>query len=93
MNLLERHNIKVFGSGKETIMFAHGYGCDQNMWRNVFPAFQDDYRINPREKSVHQVFRVRFREVSFWPHLSNLLPMKNPDFRTVGHACGMEFPF
>jgi sigma-B regulation protein RsbQ len=27
------------------MLFAHGFGCDQNMWRFVTPAFQDDYRI------------------------------------------------
>lgn len=27
------------------MMFAHGFGCDQNMWRYVTPAFEDDYRI------------------------------------------------
>jgi sigma-B regulation protein RsbQ len=27
------------------MMFAHGFGCDQNMWRYVWPAFADDYRI------------------------------------------------
>jgi sigma-B regulation protein RsbQ len=26
-------------------MFAHGYGCDQNMWRLVAPAFEEDYEI------------------------------------------------
>lgn len=27
------------------MLFSHGYGCDQNMWRLVAPAFQDDYSI------------------------------------------------
>lgn len=27
------------------MMFAHGYGCDQNMWRYVYPAFEEDYKI------------------------------------------------
>jgi sigma-B regulation protein RsbQ len=27
------------------MLFAHGFGCDQNMWRFVTPAFQDDYRV------------------------------------------------
>ncbi|MDR6323082.1 sigma-B regulation protein RsbQ [Actinoplanes couchii] len=27
------------------MLFAHGYGCDQNMWRFVTPAFQDTHRI------------------------------------------------
>jgi sigma-B regulation protein RsbQ len=26
------------------MMFAHGFGCDQNMWRFVEPAFRDRYR-------------------------------------------------
>ncbi|HEX3691422.1 MAG TPA: alpha/beta hydrolase, partial [Solirubrobacteraceae bacterium] len=26
-------------------MFAHGFGCDQNMWRFVWPAFQDTHRV------------------------------------------------
>jgi sigma-B regulation protein RsbQ len=26
-------------------MFAHGYGCDQSMWRQVVPAFSDQYKI------------------------------------------------
>jgi sigma-B regulation protein RsbQ len=44
-NLRERHNIHVFGHGKTDLMFAHGYGCDQNMWRLVTPAFEDRYRV------------------------------------------------
>lgn len=27
------------------MLFAHGFGCDQNMWRHVTPAVEDDYRI------------------------------------------------
>lgn len=26
-------------------MFAHGFGCDQNMWRFITPAFEKDYKI------------------------------------------------
>jgi sigma-B regulation protein RsbQ len=26
-------------------MFAHGLGCDQNMWRHLVPAFENDYKI------------------------------------------------
>ena len=45
MSVLKRNNVKVSGAGPTTIMFAHGFGCDQNMWRLVVPAFSDDYRI------------------------------------------------
>ncbi|MEX0660200.1 MAG: alpha/beta hydrolase [Balneolaceae bacterium] len=40
-----RNNINRFGKGAQTIMFAHGYGCDQNMWRFITPAFEKDFDI------------------------------------------------
>ncbi|AWB93971.1 alpha/beta hydrolase [Aeromicrobium chenweiae] len=27
------------------MLFAHGFGCDQNMWRLVAPAFEQDFRV------------------------------------------------
>lgn len=27
------------------MVFAHGFGCDQTMWRALVPAFQDDFRL------------------------------------------------
>jgi sigma-B regulation protein RsbQ len=44
-DVLARNNVKVFGSGTQPMLFAHGFGCDQNMWRFVTPAFADDYRV------------------------------------------------
>ena len=44
-DVLLRNNVKVFGKGTQPMLFAHGFGCDQNMWRFVTPAFEDDYRI------------------------------------------------
>jgi sigma-B regulation protein RsbQ len=32
-------------SDGQPMLFAHGFGCDQNMWRLVVPAFEDEYRI------------------------------------------------
>ena len=45
MNALTRHNVKITGNGTTPMLFAHGFGCDQNMWRLVAPDFADDYRI------------------------------------------------
>jgi sigma-B regulation protein RsbQ len=42
--VLARFNAHLVGAGK-TMMFAHGFGCDQNMWRYVAPAFETEYRI------------------------------------------------
>ena len=44
-DILTRNNVWTFGRGTQPMLFAHGFGCDQNMWRFVTPAFQDDYRI------------------------------------------------
>jgi sigma-B regulation protein RsbQ len=44
-NILERNNVHVFGQGSQPMLFAHGFGCDQNMWRLITPAFESDYRI------------------------------------------------
>ncbi|HEY0016390.1 MAG TPA: alpha/beta hydrolase [Longimicrobium sp.] len=44
-DVLTRNNVNVFGSGTQPMVFAHGFGCDQNMWRLVTPAFEDDYKI------------------------------------------------
>lgn len=42
---LKRNNVRVLGTGPRAMVFAHGYGCDQNMWRLVTPAFERDYRL------------------------------------------------
>jgi sigma-B regulation protein RsbQ len=43
--VVRRNNVRVFGNGTQPMMFAHGFGCDQNMWRLVTPAFENDFRI------------------------------------------------
>jgi sigma-B regulation protein RsbQ len=43
--ILTRHNVRVRGNGAIPMVFAHGFGCDQNMWRFVAPAFERDYKI------------------------------------------------
>lgn len=43
--IIERNNVNVRGAGQKAMMFAHGFGCDQNMWRFVAPAFETDFRI------------------------------------------------
>jgi sigma-B regulation protein RsbQ len=45
MDVLKRNNVVVRGRGSEPMLFAHGFGCDQNMWRFVTPAFEDDYKL------------------------------------------------
>lgn len=46
MHPTRRLNAQVFGPADAPVMlFAHGFGCDQNMWRLVAPAFEQDFRV------------------------------------------------
>jgi sigma-B regulation protein RsbQ len=46
MTVLTRNNVVEQGNGEgQPLLFAHGFGCDQNMWRYVWPRFADDYRV------------------------------------------------
>jgi sigma-B regulation protein RsbQ len=46
MDPVSRNNVRVTGRADgQPLMFAHGFGCDQNMWRHVAPAFEDRYKV------------------------------------------------
>ena len=45
LDIFLRNNVRVFGKGTQPIIFAHGFGCDQNMWRFITPAFEENYQI------------------------------------------------
>ena len=42
---MQRNNVRLLGRGTPAIMFAHGFGCDQNMWRFVAPAFEASHQV------------------------------------------------
>jgi sigma-B regulation protein RsbQ len=46
MNARTRNNVTEHGrAGGQPMLFAHGFGCDQNMWRFVWPRFEAQYRV------------------------------------------------
>jgi len=46
VSALERNNVTVHGDPNgRPMVFAHGFGCDQSMWRFVWPAFADTHRV------------------------------------------------
>jgi sigma-B regulation protein RsbQ len=46
MTALERNNVVEHGpQDGRPMVFAHGFGCDQNMWRFVWPEFAEEHRI------------------------------------------------
>jgi sigma-B regulation protein RsbQ len=45
-DLLARNNVTCLGpAGGPAMVFAHGFGCDQHVWRHVAPHFADDHRV------------------------------------------------
>lgn len=45
IDVLQRNNVRVTGQGKKTIVFGHGFGCDQQVWNNTITNFEQDYRV------------------------------------------------
>lgn len=46
MDVWTRNNIKIVGNQSgPTLFLAHGFGCDQNLWRLIVDRLQSDFRI------------------------------------------------
>lgn len=46
MDIARRNNVAVTGDPRgPAVVLAHGFGCDQNMWRLTLPALVEDYRV------------------------------------------------
>lgn len=45
MEVQQRNNVHVVGDGPVTVLFVHGFGCDQNMWRLLVPSFDHRFRV------------------------------------------------
>jgi sigma-B regulation protein RsbQ len=46
VDVLARNNVTVSGDpAAPAMILAHGFGCDQNMWRFVAPAFEATHRV------------------------------------------------
>jgi sigma-B regulation protein RsbQ len=44
MSIQKRNNVQVQGTGRP-MLFVHGFGCDQNMWRLLAPHFAKHYQV------------------------------------------------
>lgn len=45
MDVSQRNRVRVLGEGATTVLFSHGFGCDQNMWRFIAPIYATRYRV------------------------------------------------
>lgn len=44
-SILSRNNVNIYGQGEIPMLFAPGFGCDQNVWRLVAESFEKDYKV------------------------------------------------
>lgn len=42
---MKRNNVNISGMGKKSIIFAAGFGCDQTVWKDIVPAFEEEYQV------------------------------------------------
>lgn len=44
MTIIRRNNVHLLGSQGPVLLYANGFGCSQQMWRHITPAFADTHR-------------------------------------------------
>ncbi|WP_298255485.1 alpha/beta fold hydrolase [uncultured Arthrobacter sp.] len=45
-SVLDQHHVTISGQPDGPVMlFAHGFGCDQGMWRRIIPFFEDRFQV------------------------------------------------
>ena len=95
--LVERNHVVVTGpAAGRPIVFIHGFGCDQSMWRQVAPAFESDYRVvvydltGMGQSDLSAYDMQRYSDLC--PHADDLLAICDElaleDVVLVGHSIG-----
>lgn len=44
-SVLKRNNVNILGEGDKVLLFAHGFGCDQNAWNHIKNFFIENYKL------------------------------------------------
>ena len=44
MDVIKRNQVHVIGDQGPVLMYAHGFGCNQDMWNRITPAFKNSHR-------------------------------------------------
>jgi sigma-B regulation protein RsbQ len=44
-SIVKRNNVQIIGNGEQVLLFAHGFGCDQQSWKYIVDSFTNDYKV------------------------------------------------
>jgi sigma-B regulation protein RsbQ len=107
-NVLVRNNVNISGKGKQPLLFAHGFGCDQNMWRFIVPAFEEEYQIilfdyvgagksdkasyNPERYSSLQGYAQDILDICEFLHLEKVIFIGHSVSSMIGLLSAVESP-
>ena len=84
--ILNRNNVKITGGGPRSMMFSHGFGCDQNMWTAVASEFERDFRVI----LFDHVGAGRSDLAAYDPEKYSTLGGYADDVVEIGRALGLE---
>jgi sigma-B regulation protein RsbQ len=85
-SVLARNNVKVQEGSGPVLLYAHGFGCNQNMWDRVIPAFKH----NHRQVLFDYVGSGQSDIAAFDPHRYSSLNGYAQDVLDVCDALGLE---
>jgi sigma-B regulation protein RsbQ len=92
--VLIRNNVKIVGKGDRTLFLAHGFGCDQNMWRFLTPKLLNKFTIvlfdyvGSGGSDISQYNKKRYSQLDGYAEdiieIAEVLELSNAIF--VGHS-------
>ncbi len=91
-----RNNVTITGAGPRTIVWAHGFGCDQTIWARQIDFFRTSYRcvlfdqIGSTERSAPLFSHAKYRDLQgFVDDLEEVcLYFSAPGSVLVAHSVG-----
>ena len=96
MSALERLNVSLRGTGDRAMVFAHGFGCDQRMWRHVAPHFETEFvtvlidHVGSGGSDISAYVAEKYSTLQGYAQdiveLGREVPLDGAVF--VGHSCG-----
>ena len=94
MDILHRHHVSSYGTGSRPIMFAHGFGTDQQAWHYVAPAFAAHYQVvlfdlmgaGSSDKAAYDFTRYQTLDGYVTDLLALLRALQLPKVVYVGHS-------
>jgi len=45
VDVIKRNNVRIIGEGDQSIIFAHGFGCSQNVWRHLVAVYKSKFKL------------------------------------------------